>query len=568
MSYDLKTYRMPGLTGRGLGLSVSVLETDMARKILEPIVNSQLGMNEFRQHRYDIHPSFTPLHTNTSAVTATGAQRSVQLFMESVEEENLNQKSASLRGSLNCATLAYARDYRSELRSPLTVSLQLQAALESPHMQDSKAFVFTDSQALKHQAELSTKRFMAVQPRGLLEGVPVAIKDSINAVPYATTGGTEVFGQDHSAEKDATVVSRLRAAGAMVLGKTNMHEIGIGVTGANPHYGHCLNPWDTDFLAGGSSGGSAAAVASGICPVAIGSDGGGSVRIPAAFCGVVGLKPTWGRISSAGTLSVCDTVDHLGPIGASVDDVALAYATIAGPDPLYGPSCHQPFPHLSNYFKADLTGLKIGIYKPWFDHADKAIVAACREAVKVLESLGAEIVPVIIEGLEDMRLAHAVTIMTEMLSSVEQPHRETPERFNDDTRMLLAFARLFRSTDYVKAQRVRTRAIAQHEALYAKVDMLVTPATGALPPRRPKGSKVALDLGQMTEIMRFSINDNLVGMPAITLPVKLSGDGLPIGLQLHAGPWQEHVLLRTARSLESALRFNATHRPPHFFDFA
>jgi Asp-tRNA(Asn)/Glu-tRNA(Gln) amidotransferase A subunit family amidase len=340
------------------------------------------------------------------------------------------------------------------------------------------------------------------------------------------------------------------------------------VTGASIHYGHCLNPWDNHYLAGGSSGGSAAAVASGICPIALGTDGGGSVRIPAAFCGVVGLKATWGRISGAGTLALCNTVDHLGPIGASVDDVALAYSVIAGPDPTYGQSCHQPFPHLSNYFKSDLKGLKIGLYSRWFDHADPSIVTACRKAVEMLEALGAEIVPVEITGLEHMRLAHAITIMTEMLSSVEGPLRDSPEKFGDDTRSLLAIAQNFRSTDYLKAQRVRSSAIAQHLALFRKVDMLVTPATGMLAPKSPKRGQSRLDFGQMTEIMRFSINDNLTGMPAITLPVALSEEGLPIGLQLHAGPWQEHVLLRTARSLESALRFSATHRPPHFFDFS
>jgi Asp-tRNA(Asn)/Glu-tRNA(Gln) amidotransferase A subunit family amidase len=230
-------------------------------------------------------------------------------------------------------------------------------------------------------------------------------------VPYPTTVGTRFLGGS-PAREDATVVARLRAAGALLVGKTNMHEIGIGVTGLNPHSGATRNPHDPSHFSGGSSGGSAAAVAAGLCPVALGADGGGSIRIPSAFCGQVGLSPTYARVSSFGSAPLAWTVDHYGPIAGSALDAALAYAVLAGPDPRDPCTLRQPPVTLDTFDDVDLRGLILGVYRPWFEHASPAMVEGCSKLLKDLEQMGAEVREIEIPELDAARIAHLVTIVT------------------------------------------------------------------------------------------------------------------------------------------------------------
>src|SRR5690606_12781061 len=251
-----------------------------------------------------------------------------------------------------------------------------------------RAFRATMRDDIMSQAAASATRLRAGTPRSLLEGVPVAVKDEVDQVPYGTTVGTSFMGKTPATE-DATIVARLRAAGALLIGKANMHEIGINPDGFNGHYGIIRNPYSLDCHAGGSSNGSAAAVAAGFCPVAIGADGGGSIRIPAALTGLVGLKATFGRISEHGAAPLTWTMGHLGPIAATVSDAALVYACIAGPDPRDPNSLHQPAVSLEGWNSTDLRGLRLGIFRPWFEHAEAAIVEDCERVVEQLVGMGA-----------------------------------------------------------------------------------------------------------------------------------------------------------------------------------
>jgi Asp-tRNA(Asn)/Glu-tRNA(Gln) amidotransferase A subunit family amidase len=392
---------------------------------------------------------------------------------------------------------------------------------------------------------------------GIFDGVPVAVKDELDMVPYPTTAGTAFLGK-HSAATDSTVVARLRAAGALLVGKTNMHEIGIGVTGLNTIHGTPRNPYAMDRHTGGSSSGSAAAVAAGLCPMAVGADGGGSIRIPAALCGVVGLKPTFGRVSEHGAVPLCWSVAHIGPIGATVEDTALGYAVMAGPDPRDPVSRHQPPPVLTGWDRPDLKGVTLGVFRPWFRHADEEVVAACETMLGHLREQGARVREVVIPDLEAARVAHAVIICAEMAQAMSATYAEHHHEHGRDVRINLRIARALSALDYIKAQRVRTRLIANFQRVFADVDAVLTPATACVAPRIPGDFAGGVsDLATASALMRFATPANLTGLPAISFPAGFTAQGLPVGMQAIGRAWEEALLLRIARAGEPYLRRHA-----------
>jgi Asp-tRNA(Asn)/Glu-tRNA(Gln) amidotransferase A subunit family amidase len=354
-------------------------------------------------------------------------------------------------------------------------------------------------------------------------------------------------------------VARLRGAGALLLGKTNMHEIGIGVTGLNPNHGTTRNPYNTGYFTGGSSSGSATAVAAGFVPVAIGADGGGSIRIPSAFCGVVGLKATFGRVSEHGAFPLDWSVAHIGPIAGTATDTALTYALIAGPDPKDPISLHQPLPTLTGWDNLNLKGLKIGVYRQWFNHADKEIVAACEAMVKHFEGMGSEVREVIIPDLEANRIAHSVTIVSEMLQGVSQTYKAHHHEHGLDARINLALGWHFNAQDYIKSQRIRTRMINHFTSAFKDVDVIITPSTAIAAPEIKKGALPdgESDLSTTIEIMRFAPVTNMTGYPAISFPVGYTQKGLPIGMQVIGRAWEEHQLLRMALAAEQVIERKA-----------
>ena len=501
------------------------------------------GIDAFRQSRVDDPPTLMPSWPAGDALAEPGA---TALGFDAA---------ASLRplGEIPYTTVReYAEAYRSGAVTPLAVA---EAVLDAMAASDAatpplRAFIASRRADVLAEAREATYRYERGAARGPLDGVPIAVKDEVDQRGFGTTLGTAFLGRA-AAAADATVVARARAAGAVMIGKTNMHEIGLGVTGLNPHHGVPRNPHDPTRHTGGSSSGSAAAVAAGICPIAIGADGGGSIRIPAALCGVVGLKPTFGRVSEHGAAPLCWSVAHLGPIAASAADAALLYGTIAGPDPADPGSLAQPPVRVDELGGGDITGLVLGIFRPWFEDADTDIVASCDRTVVALVDAGARVREIGIPELEAARLAHAVTISSEIAEAMA-PHAAHRVEHGADVRIALALAHAFRARDYVHAQRIRTRAIRNVAHALELADVILTPATGIVaPPVREDALRGGeSDITVLSALMRFVSLANLTGHPAIVFPAGVDRQGLPIGLQAIGRPWAEHVLLRLARAAE------------------
>jgi len=313
-TYDLRTINLPSLAGTKLRLAVELLDSPL-RRFLLPRLLREAGITWLRSQVFADPPTFAPRHWGGPAQAGAMA----------VPQNEWPESSAESGTGFHFASVHdYARAYQENITSPEDVANRVLQAITASNEASPplRAVIAVNRDDVLRQAEGATKRIRAGVALGIFDGVPVGVKDEVDMVPFPTTAGTAFLGRQQ-ATTDATVVARLRSAGALLIGKTNMHEIGIGVTGLNPIHGTPRNPYAIDRHTGGSSSGSAAAVAAGLCPVAIAADGGGSIRIPAALCGVVGLKPTYGRISEHGAVPLCWSVAHIGPIAASVADTAL-----------------------------------------------------------------------------------------------------------------------------------------------------------------------------------------------------------------------------------------------------
>jgi len=553
-SYDLKSLKLPKLYGRTLSLFTNLVSSPVTRPLIIGSLLENGGIPKLRKMLFDEEPTFFPLN-----------------IPEEHASDHMEMPNAALSGNrISREQIAYnlVRDYALAYRegkiTPLDVAEQVIQSIEkssktSPAL---NAFSSSDAEDIRKQAGISTELLKNGKPRSFLEGVPVAIKDEIDQVPYPTTVGTKFLGANPPL-KDSFVVARLRAAGALLVGKTNMHEIGIATNGENIHHGRIANPYDLQRDPGGSSSGSGAAVAGGIVPVAIGADGGGSIRVPASLCGVVGLKPTFGRISEAGAAPLCWSVAHLGPLGVSVEDVAMVYQIIAGPDPQESLSQQQPPVSIDGWNTPNLKGLRLGIYKEWFSHASPEIVSYNEKMIAEFENAGAILVNVIIPDLDAMRIAHVITILSEMASSMKN-HPNNWKDFAPATRLTLELGNEMSSRDYIQAQRMRTRGIQNFSKVFEEVDVILTPTTALTGPVVPPAAlaKGWSDLSSDTEMMRFVFPGNLLGLPAISFPVGYDQDGMPIGMQAIGNYWSEALLLRVAYNAE--LKFTRS-LPKNYF---
>ncbi len=555
VAYDLMDFRVPSLGGLGLRTFANLVETGPGRDLLLPSLLRTFGAERFRRLEIEDHPSPVPEFALPNGHASEVDEGDLATFLASSWWQRLNQEAAYP------GVLAYSEAYREGATSPVQVAENVLDAIRdsSSGPEAIRAVIQHDEAEVMRQAGASAERWAAGRPLSVLDGVPVAIKDELDLTPFPTMVGTSFLG-DRPAREDAHAVARLRAAGALLIGKTNMHEIGIGVTGVNAYHGVVRNPYDASRISGGSSSGSAAAVAAGLCPVSLGADGGGSVRIPAALCGVVGLKPTFGRVSEFGAFPLCWSMGHIGPIGQWARDVALAYGLIAGPDKRDPWSLGHPAPRLPAGDPERALHLRIGVYPSWFEHADPTVVRTCRAMLTRFEERGATVVEVEIPELDAVRFAHVVTIFVEMAASLHGVYRRRQRAFGLDTRVNLAIARMFTGADYVQAQRVRTRAVKHFMAALDKVDVIATPATPVPAPRIPERDlpEGRSDLSTTSALMRFMFAGNLTGLPAITFPAGYDEHGLPIGLQLMGRPWQEDVLLQCAVAADDMV----PRRPP------
>jgi Asp-tRNA(Asn)/Glu-tRNA(Gln) amidotransferase A subunit family amidase len=542
--YDLKSVRLPRLAGWKLKAFVALLENPATSGLLIRQMLETGGISNLRRTEVDEPPTYRPQAPWDGAVAPEGPF-DPSGFLEARRDGPSGSGLPTIRD--------YEAAYLSGAVTPVRVAERLLEAIaeDDAGPRPLRAIVACQREDVMAQARASAQRFREERSLGVLDGVPVAVKEEFDMVPYPTTVGTRFLGA-LPAREDATPVARLRAAGALLVGKTNMHEIGIGVTGLNPHHGATRNPHEPTHASGGSSSGSAAAVAAGLCPVALGADGGGSIRIPAALCGQVGLSPTYARVSSFGSAPLAWTVDHYGPIAGSAQDAAIAYSIVAGPDPKDPATRRQPPVTLGTFDDLDLAGLALGVYRPWFEHASPAMVEGCSRLLESLRAMGAEVREIEIPELDAARIAHLVTIISEMAAGMEHHDQEHRRDFGLDARVSLALGRSLTSRDYLQAQRIRTRSIAHVEKVLEGVHAIVTPSTGCTAPRiradaLPGGES---DLTTTLEIMRFSTLANLTGHPAISIPAGYDAGGLPVGLQAIGRYWEEHTLLRLAHAAE------------------
>jgi aspartyl-tRNA(Asn)/glutamyl-tRNA(Gln) amidotransferase subunit A len=384
--------------------------------------------------------------------------------------------------------------------------------------------------------------------RGSLHGIPLALKDLYETAGVRTTHGS-TFYANYIPDADACVVSKLSAAGTVLLGKTNMHEIALGVTNVNPHYGPARNPWDPERVTGGSSGGSAAALAAGLCMASLGSDTGGSIRIPASLCGVVGLKPTYGRVSLRGVIPLSWNLDHAGPMARCVRDVAILLDAIAGYDPEDPASADIPKGDYLTQLESGIRGWKIALASDeFFTRADEQVLAALRAAAGVLTDLGAQVVPV---DLPDGHAA-AVTNGNMVTSDAAAFHRlrleENPSGFGSDVLQRLQMGAARTSSEYVLLRREQSRFRRLYERFLEEFDLLITPSTPVVAP--PIEGPDAIEQARL--LTRFTAPFNLTGLPALSLPCGFSAEGLPIGMQIVGRPWAEAAILRLAQAYEQA----------------
>jgi aspartyl-tRNA(Asn)/glutamyl-tRNA(Gln) amidotransferase subunit A len=412
------------------------------------------------------------------------------------------------------------------------------------------------------QARLADEELADGRDRGPLHGIPVALKDLFHVRGVRTTGGSLLY-TNLVAGFDSAVTERLLEAGAVLIGKTNLHELAYGITSNNPHFGAVRNPWDLERIPGGSSGGSGSAVAAGLVFMAMGSDTGGSIRIPASYCGTVGLKPTFGRVSRFGALPLGYTLDHMGPLARSVRDTAAVLNALAGYDPRDDASSTEPAEDYLPDARPELQGLRIGLpVNFFFEKVDSEVAQAVRAAAQTARDLGAHVVPVHVPDFAAMNAVARVILLSEAAALLE-PHLEDRSRFGPDVLSLLDQGRLIPATDYINAQRLRRGMKREFLALFSAVDCLFTPTTPIAAPRI--GQTVVEVAGEEQDVRlcstRFVRAINLLGVPALALPCGFTAAGLPIGLQIAGRPFDEKLLLRIGAALEDATEFHRR-RPP------
>lgn len=436
----------------------------------------------------------------------------------------------------------------------LTPSALLDSILERIDLVDSHlhAFVLVDRDGARRAALELDRELAHGKIRSPLHGIPVAVKDIFDVAGFPTKCGCRAYDDAPPARVDSTVVARLRAAGAIIVGKTTTHELACGV-----YTPPTRNPWDLERIPGGSSGGSGAAVAAGMAMGATGSDTGGSIRIPAALCGIVGIKPTYGRVSRAGVAALSWSLDHAGPLAPKVDDAALLLQAMAGPDVRDPTSVDRPLPDLFPPAEGSLHGRRIGVaHEVFFDGIEPAVRAAIDAARRTLGDLGATVVEVSIPELVWTLPAEFGIVLAEAASYHEQLLRSRPEQIGNDVRGLLEAGALLPAPHYLRAQRLRTvlQTAVRRAFERARLDALLAPT---LPATAARHDQLAFrfdgrEEGVTDAYVRTTAPFNLTGLPVVAVPAGRSPEGLPIGVQFAGRPFAEDTAVTIARAYERA----------------
>jgi len=439
-----------------------------------------------------------------------------------------------------------------------------------------------DEAEVLRTAEAADRRLRAGTPAGPLDGIPLAIKDVIATAGLRTTAASRIL-ERFVPSYDATVTARLRAGGAVIVGKTNCDEFAMGSSNENSAYGAARNPWDTSRVPGGSSGGSAVAVAAGMALGSLGTDTGGSIRLPASYCGVVGMKPTYGRVSRFGVIAYASSLDQVGPFAHDVTDCALLLGAIAGHDPRDSTSADLPVPDYAAALEGGAKGLRIAIPREYFvEGMQPEVERAVRGAVRTFEGLGATTAPVSLPHTEYAVSTYYVIATAEASSNLARYDGvRYGARVDDDASLLEMYRRTraagfgpevkrrimlgtyalssgYYDAYYLKAQKVRTLIRRDFTEVFESADVIVTPTAPTTAFRL--GEKTADPL-QMYLSDIFTISINLAGLPGLVLPCGFDETGQPIGLQIVGPPFGEEKVLRAARAFEAATEWHRR-RPP------
>ena len=441
----------------------------------------------------------------------------------------------------------------------LTVESLNRIAQQNPKL---NAFLTVLDEQARLRANQADKERSAGIDRGPLHGIPIAVKDVFYMRGIRTTGGSKLFA-DFVPDFDATVVEKLQAAGAVIVGKTGLHELAFGVTSNNPHFGAVRNPWNLERIPGGSSGGSGSAVGAHLVFMATGNDTGGSVRVPASYCGTVGIKPTFGRISRYGILPLDFSLDHAGILTRTVRDTAVTLNVLAGHDSRDETSSPEAVGDYSIPPEVSIRDVRIG----WPENLNSEVVEeevaqAVTRMVQTAERLGARLVPISLPDHDAINAAHRMILHSEV-SALMQPHLGQRDKFSSDLLALLQQGCLLSATDYVNAQRLRRLMMREWAAACAEVDCVITPTTPIAAPKI--GTPTVVVRGEERDLRLTTTNlvraANLLGLPAISIPCGFNQEGLPLGLQITGKPFAEGRILRIAAALEDATDFHRTLPP-------
>jgi aspartyl-tRNA(Asn)/glutamyl-tRNA(Gln) amidotransferase subunit A len=449
----------------------------------------------------------------------------------------------------NLAALARALKERS--LSCVEVTSAVLSRIEE-HDGELNAFVTVLPEQALEDARRAEKEILGGEYRGSLHGVPVGLKDLIYTKGIRTTMGSAFF-KDFFPEYDATSVRRLKEAGAVILGKTNTHEFAYGPTGDRSYFGPTRNPYDLARISGGSSGGSGVAVAARLLYGALGSDTGGSIRIPSALCGVVGMKPTFGRVSKHGVFPLSWTLDHVGPLTRTVEDNALLLSALAGYDSRDPYSANRPAEDFARELDRGVRGGRIGVPTDfYFEHVEGEVEEKVREATEIFCSLGAEVREIPLPGLWETLRAQRLVLAAEAYAVHEERLKSEPERFGEEVYQRLLDGERLKAHRYATAQQTKLRSLEDFALVLEDVDVLLTPTVPI----------AATEIGQrdtITEgyeetvpsaLTRFTGPTNLNGLPSLSIPCGFTASGLPVGLQLIGRPFDEATLYRYGHTYE------------------
>jgi aspartyl-tRNA(Asn)/glutamyl-tRNA(Gln) amidotransferase subunit A len=445
-----------------------------------------------------------------------------------------------------------SRELLARRLSPAEVVRALLGRIEAD---ETNSFVTVTAERALERASQAEREILAGRYRGPLHGVPVALKDIIYTRGVSTTMGSALY-SGHVPDHSATVARKLEEAGSVLIGKTNTHEFAYGPTGDRSYFGPTRNPHDTRRITGGSSGGSGAAVAANLCYGALGSDTGGSIRIPAALCGTVGMKPTFGRVSKSGVFPLSWSLDHVGPITRTVEDNALMLNVLAGHDPEDLYSVDRPAEDFARDLRRGLRGAGIGLPTSfYFDHVDGEVKARVREAVEVFRSLGAKMREVEIPNLVDTLHAQRLILGAEAYAVHEERLESEAETFGEEVSERLMDGERPKAYRYAKARRRGVLATDEFDHALQGVDVLLTPT---LPIVATEIGQREVNIGDYEESVRSALTrytgpTDLTGHPSLSIPCGTSASWLPVGLQLIGRHFDEATLYRFGHAYEEAM---------------